>query len=98
MGSVCSTNGKKRNAYRILVGNPEGKRSLGRTGSRLVDNIKMDAIQIGCGGMDWIPLVRGEGPVSGSCKHGNESSDPQNAGKSLCSCATDGFSRRAQRH
>jgi hypothetical protein len=30
MGRACSTNGEKRNAYRILVGNPEGKRPLGR--------------------------------------------------------------------
>jgi hypothetical protein len=33
MGRTCSTNGKKkkkkkRNAYRILVGKPEGKRPL----------------------------------------------------------------------
>jgi hypothetical protein len=28
MGRACSTNGAKRNAYRILVGNPEGKRPL----------------------------------------------------------------------
>jgi hypothetical protein len=33
--------GEKRNAYRILVGNPEGKRPLGRARCRLVDNIKM---------------------------------------------------------
>jgi hypothetical protein len=30
MGGACSTNGKKRNTYRILVGKPEGKRPLGR--------------------------------------------------------------------
>jgi hypothetical protein len=30
MGRPCSTNGEKRNAYRLLVGNPEGKRPLGR--------------------------------------------------------------------
>jgi hypothetical protein len=30
--------GEKRNAYRILVGNPEGKRPLGRTRRRWVDN------------------------------------------------------------
>jgi hypothetical protein len=33
--------GEKRNAYRILVGKPEGKRSLGRPRRRLVDNIKI---------------------------------------------------------
>jgi hypothetical protein len=34
--------GEKRNAYRILVGNPEGRRPLGRPRRRWVDNIKMD--------------------------------------------------------
>jgi hypothetical protein len=39
--------GEKRNAYRILVGKPEGKRSLGRPSCRWVDNIKMDLREIG---------------------------------------------------
>jgi hypothetical protein len=39
--------GAKRNAYRILVGNPEGKRSLGRSRPRWLDNIKMDLREIG---------------------------------------------------
>jgi hypothetical protein len=34
--------GEKRNAYRILVGKPEGRRPLGRSRRRWVDNIKMD--------------------------------------------------------
>jgi hypothetical protein len=34
--------GEKRNAYRILVGKPEGKRTLERPRCRSVDNIKMD--------------------------------------------------------
>jgi hypothetical protein len=38
--------GETRNAFRILVGKPEGKRPLGRTRSRWVDNIKMDLIEI----------------------------------------------------
>jgi hypothetical protein len=42
MGGARSTNGDKRNAYRILVGKPEGKRPLGRSRRRWVDNIKMD--------------------------------------------------------
>jgi hypothetical protein len=38
--------GEKRNAYRILVGKPEGKRPLGRPKRRSVDNIKMDLREI----------------------------------------------------
>jgi hypothetical protein len=39
--------GEKKNAYRILVGKPEGNRPLGRPRCRLVDNIKMDLREIG---------------------------------------------------
>jgi hypothetical protein len=39
--------GEKRNAYRILVGKPEGKRPLGRPRRRWVGNIKMDLREIG---------------------------------------------------
>jgi hypothetical protein len=39
MGRICNTIGAKRTAYRILVGKPEGKRSLGRLRRRWVDNI-----------------------------------------------------------
>jgi hypothetical protein len=42
--------GEKRNAYRILVGKPEGKRTLGRPRRRWVDNIK---IYLGHDGMVW---------------------------------------------
>jgi hypothetical protein len=42
----------KRNAYRILVGKPEGKRPLGRPKGRWVGNIKMDLTQIGWYGLD----------------------------------------------
>jgi hypothetical protein len=41
-----------RNAYRILVGKPEGKRPLGRPSRRWVDNIKIDLREIGWDGMD----------------------------------------------
>jgi hypothetical protein len=41
MGRACTTNGKKRNAHRI-VGKPKGKRPLGRPRRRWVDNIKTD--------------------------------------------------------
>jgi hypothetical protein len=50
--------GKKRNAYRILAGEPEGKRPLGRQRRRWVDNIKMSLRDIGRDGMDWINLAQ----------------------------------------
>jgi hypothetical protein len=43
---------EKRNAYRILVGKPEGKRPLGRPRRRWVDNIKMDLREAGWDGVD----------------------------------------------
>jgi hypothetical protein len=52
--------GEKRNAYRILVGNPEG---LGRPRRRWVDNIKMDLREIGWYGMDWIDLAQDRGQL-----------------------------------
>jgi hypothetical protein len=49
--------GEKRNAYRILVGKPEGKRPLGRSRCRWVNNIKLDLRKIGWGGKYWIYLA-----------------------------------------
>jgi hypothetical protein len=50
--------GEKRNAYRILVGKPQGKRPLGIPRRRWVDNIKMNLRDIGWGSMDWINLTQ----------------------------------------
>jgi hypothetical protein len=58
MRGPCSTNGEQRNAYRLLVGKPEGKRSLGRPTRRCVDNIKMDLVEMGWGDVDWIGLAK----------------------------------------
>jgi hypothetical protein len=58
MGRACSTNGEKRNAYRILVGKPNGKRPLGRPRRRWVDNSEMDFREVGSDGMDWIDLAQ----------------------------------------
>jgi len=46
--------GERRGVYRVLVGKPEVKRSLGRPRLRWEDNIKMDLQEVGCGRMDWI--------------------------------------------
>jgi hypothetical protein len=51
-------NREKSNAYKILVGKPEGKRPLGRSRRRCVDNIKIDLREIGWCGMAWIDLTQ----------------------------------------
>jgi hypothetical protein len=50
--------GERRTAYRLLVGNPEGKRPPGRPRGRWVDNIKMDLLKLGWSGVDWIGLAQ----------------------------------------
>jgi hypothetical protein len=49
--------GEKRNAYRLLVGKPKGKRPLGRPRRSWVDNIRMDLGEVGWGDVDWIGLA-----------------------------------------
>jgi hypothetical protein len=46
------------NAYRVFMGNAEGKRPLGSHRRRWEDNIKMDLREKGWGSMDWIHLVQ----------------------------------------
>jgi hypothetical protein len=58
MGGACSTNGEKRNAYRLLVGKPEGNRPIGRPRLRWMDNIRMDLGEVGWGDVDWIGLAQ----------------------------------------
>jgi hypothetical protein len=49
---------EKRNAYRILVGKPEGKKPLGIPRRRWVDNSKMDLREIRLDDMDWLGLAQ----------------------------------------
>jgi hypothetical protein len=64
MDRACSINWgrrgkrrKKKNAYRILVGKPEGTILLGRPRRRWVNNIKTDLREIGWNGIDWTDLA-----------------------------------------
>jgi hypothetical protein len=49
---------EKRNVYRLLVGKPEGKRTLGKPRRRWIDNIKMVLLEIGLNVVDWIGLAQ----------------------------------------
>jgi hypothetical protein len=48
----------KRNAYRLLVGKPERRRPLGRSRHRWLDNIRIDLVEVGWGGVDWSGLAQ----------------------------------------
>ena len=62
--------GEEMGVYRVLVEKPEGKRPLGRTKHRCLDNIRMDLQEVGCGYMDWIGLAQDREP----CECGNKPS------------------------
>jgi hypothetical protein len=49
---------EKRNAYRLLVGKPEGRRPLGRARRSWLDNIRMGLVEVGWGDEDWIGLAQ----------------------------------------
>ena len=50
--------GEERGAYRVLVGKPEGKKTLGRSRRSWVNNVGMDFQEVGCGYVDWIGLTQ----------------------------------------
>jgi hypothetical protein len=58
MGGACSTDGEGRCVYRVLVGNPEGKRQLERTKCRWEVNVMMYLQEVVCRGMDFIELAQ----------------------------------------
>jgi hypothetical protein len=49
--------GESSGVYRVLVGKPEGKRSLRRAKSGWKVNITKDIQELGCEGTDWIDLA-----------------------------------------
>jgi hypothetical protein len=84
MGGACSTYGKKRGAYRILVGRPEGRRPFGGPRRRWEGNIKMDLQNVGWG-MDWIQLAQGRERWRTFVNAAMNLRVPQNAGNFLTS-------------
>jgi hypothetical protein len=50
--------GVGRDVYRVLVGKPERKRSLGTPRCRRKDNMNVDLQEVGCEGMDWIKMAQ----------------------------------------
>jgi hypothetical protein len=50
--------GEMRNAYKILVENPEGKRPFGRSRRRWKDNIRMDLLEIGWKGVELMHVAQ----------------------------------------
>jgi hypothetical protein len=64
MGRAGRTIGKKRNAYKILVVKPEGKRPVGRPRLGGVNTIRMDFREIGWDDTDWIDLAQDRAPVN----------------------------------
>jgi hypothetical protein len=57
MGGACSTNRGEEEHYRLL-GEPEGRRPLGRPRHRWLDNIRIDLVEVGWGDVDWVDLAQ----------------------------------------
>ena len=58
MGGACGAYGEGKSCAQCLVGKPEGKRPLGRPRHRWEDNVKMDLLEVGGGGGDWMELAQ----------------------------------------
>jgi hypothetical protein len=59
MGGACNTKGEgKKNAYKLMVRKPEGRRPLGRPRRRWLDNIRMDLVEAEWSDVNWIGLAQ----------------------------------------
>jgi hypothetical protein len=90
--------GEKRTAYRLLVGKPEGRRSLGRSRCRWIDNIKMDLVGTGLGEFGWIGLAHYRYSWSDIVNDLMNLRVPQNDRKLPSGCTTCGISSGTQLH
>jgi hypothetical protein len=90
--------GEERGVYRVLVGKPEGKRPLGRSRYRWVDNVRMDLQEVGCGYMDWIGLAQDKDRWQTLVSVVMNLRVPRNVGNFPTSCKPVSFSRRTLYH
>jgi hypothetical protein len=80
------------------VGKQEGKRPLGRTRRRWMDNIKIDLREIAWGGLDWIGLAQDRDKWRALVNAVMNFRGPRNAGKVWSGYTTGGFSSSAHIH
>ena len=90
--------GEEREVYRVLVGNSEWRRLLGRPRPRWVDNIRMDLQEVGCGFMKWIRLTQDRDRWRKLLSAVMNLRVPWNAVNFLTSCKLVSFSRRTLHH
>jgi hypothetical protein len=90
--------GEKRNAYRLFVGKPEGRRPLGRPRRRWLDNIRTDLVEVGWGDVDWIGLAQDKDRSRAVVNSVLNFRAPLNSGKLSSVQTTSGLSSSAQLH
>jgi hypothetical protein len=90
--------GERRNAYRLLVGKPEGKRPLGRPRRKWLDNISIDLGEVGWGDMDSIGLAQDRNRWRALVNSVLNLRVPWNAGKLSSGLTSSDLSSSAQLH
>jgi hypothetical protein len=90
--------GEKKKTYRLLVGEPEGKRPLGRPRRRWVDNIKMDLGEVEWDDVDWIGLAKDKNRWRAFVNSVLNLRVPCNAGKLSSGLTSSGLSTSVQLH
>jgi hypothetical protein len=72
VGRACGTHGRRKKAYKVLVGKPEGKIPFGRPRHRWEEWVRIDLGEIGLGGCGLDSTGSEEGLVAGCCECGDE--------------------------